>query len=208
MCVNGGNNISFGSKALQLREIDKLNRQFCLEYLHIPSSTKMDLKYDIKYRNYNEDRFIPEKYLEKSKNLFKRILDLRKEFEKSFTTNEDKDYKLLKSLIKKYKGANCRELVELIRYQLLEKGIDCKKIGLDVLSKDKTKIRIADNHVFLVANLKEDAQIEKPSTWGSKAIVIDPWAQMVSYATEGIKKMEINFGLDESNEYFKFYRVL
>ncbi len=207
MCVNGCRNVSFGSGSLQLRQLDKLNRQFCLEMKDIPSSTKLDFKFDTKYKNYTGRVFSQETYLEKSKNIYKRITKLREDFNKIFTFNEDKNYKLLNDLIKKHKGANCRELVELMRYKLLEKGIECQKVGMFVKSKDYTKQRMASDHMFLVVNMKKNAKFENPSTWGSQAIIVDPWAQTVSYAHEGIKKMETSFGLDKSFEYFSFFRI-
>ncbi len=208
MHVNGRNSISFCSATIGLRELDKLNRQLCLEFKDIPSSTKFDLKFDTFYKNCNQSNFSPENYISKSKNLYKRIIKLREDFNNLYTLNEDKDYKILKQLIRKHKGANCRELVELMRYRLLEKGIDCHRVALSIKSKDYTKTRMASDHVFLVVNMKQGANFEKPATWGNKAIIVDPWTQSVYRASEGVERLKTTFKLDESYEYFKFFRVL
>ena len=207
MHVNGNNRVSFCSSALQLRELDKLNRQFCLAMKDFSSSTKFDAKIDSYCKTSNNGNLAIKTYEEISKKIFKNITQLREEFNKMRVYTDDKDYKLLAQLVKKYKVANCREMVELLRHNLISKGIDCHRVGLNIGTKDYQKTRMASDHVFLVVNMKKDAKFEKPSTWGSNAIIVDPWAQSVSYASEGIEKLKNTFNLDESYEFFKFFRV-
>lgn len=204
MQINGIHNISFKAKAFQFRQIDDLNRELCAEISGIPSSTRMYLKFDTVYKNY--DSCLPKQslFIKKSNEVMSRIWKLRDEFEEKYTLNQDYDYKLLQKLVRKHRGANCREMVELMKYKLTAKGIDCKLIGMDIKTKNPALRRMASDHIFLVANMSEDAKTSDPTTWGSKAIIVDPWGQTVSYAADGINHLKTLFKLDETQEYMVF----
>lgn len=204
MQINGIHNISFGAKSFKFRQIDNLNRELCAEISGIPSSTRMYLKFDTVYKNYDSCPPKQSSFIKKSNEIMDRIWKLRDEFDKQYTLNQDYDYKLLQKLVRKYRGANCREMVELMKYKLTAKSIDCRLIGMDIKTKNPALRRMASDHVFLVANMSKEAKASEPATWGSKAIIIDPWGQTVSYAADGLNHLKNLFKLDEAQEYMIF----
>ncbi|MFN8578288.1 MAG: hypothetical protein U0354_15730 [Candidatus Sericytochromatia bacterium] len=47
-----------------------------------------------------------------------------------------------------------------------------------------------NNHIFVVVNRKEGSDQSKPSSWGDKAIIIDPWREKVYQASDFNKSDE------------------
>ncbi len=201
-------NVSFCAKSQLYRNVDSINRRIHLELCDIPSSTMRQLKYDTVYKRYPESTAFEKAYLDTTQKIYDNIRKLRDEFDKQYTLNKDHDYQLLKRLMQKHKGANCRELVEVMKYELDKKGIESTRVGMNIKSRDFKKRRMHDDHIFLLVNPDKNAEIENPTTWGSKAIIVDPWAQVVSYAAEGLQKIELTFGLDKPNEYLKFFKTI
>lgn len=67
------------------------------------------------------------------------------------------------------------------------------------------KVRTYQDHEFIVLNMAKSAVLHKPETWGSKAVIVDPWLGRCRPAHEMILEYECLFRLDEERECLIFY---
>lgn len=55
------------------------------------------------------------------------------------------------------------------------------------------------NHQFPIFGLKKGAKISNPATWGEKAVVVDPWVNIVMPAKEALEYLKDFLGVKEGN---------
>jgi hypothetical protein len=89
----------------------------------------------------------------------------------------------LKQLIKsKGNKANCWEDSVIIKNSLLEKGENPHNFQMVVTNENGDEY----NHYSTVFGLKKEAKIENPSTWGTKAVIVDGWKGIVMKASDAL----------------------
>lgn len=94
----------------------------------------------------------------------------------------DKFVKVTVEKAPRLKVGNCTDQAILVANYLIEKkGIDnvalvcCSMKGQNPLNPDEL-----EKHVFAVVGLDKNAKLSDPSTWGNKAVVLDPWSDIVA----------------------------
>lgn len=107
-------------------------------------------------------------------------------------------------LINEFKAANCITMLKVIRGYLLSKGIKIKNVGFYIIDKE-TKLltfwkRSCNDHSFIVLGMAKEASSVDPKTWGSKAVIVNPWLKEVAPAHELLRKYKSLFGVDTKTE--------
>lgn len=187
--------ISFGSLKPSLIAGEQAIREFKTEFPKVfsPSkiATRLDDKLDISSgNNYSSNLLI--KCLIKNSTLKK----IRSQFDYSSMEN------YLRSaipLIKASNVANCNEMALIVQSKLLERGLKADCILAKVVTNDGKPIdKPTRNHVFVVMDLAKKAVINEPKTWGSKAVIVDPWAGEFRPAYEMLEEYKKTLDVKES----------
>ncbi|MGD9580244.1 MAG: hypothetical protein AB7V50_02635 [Vampirovibrionia bacterium] len=111
------------------------------------------------------------------------------------------------NIIKKIKIANCGEMAIIGQHLLKQKGIDVDIVRFRILEKGTDDLRYnkgVSDHVILVKNLDEDADINLPKTWGNDAIIIDPWFGIVKRSHLAFNQYKELFDFNPFDEEFNF----
>lgn len=96
----------------------------------------------------------------------------------------------LKNTIIKTKFANCAEKNYVLQSMFLKENISANAVRMFTKTKKTGEIVHGKDHTFLVLNLSPYAQLDAPTTWGNKAIVVDAWSNIVMKADEAIRYFE------------------
>ena len=64
------------------------------------------------------------------------------------------------------------------------------------LNTDKCTGKICSDHCFSIFGLKRGANLLKPKTWGTDAVVVDGWSGSVLPAKEALQEFKQTFGFD------------
>lgn len=110
-------------------------------------------------------------------------------------------------LIKQFGLTNCGDMAYIVQSKLLKKGIRADRISIEIAPKEyyhRVKPRTCSEHTFVVIDLAKNAILTKPKTWGSKAVIIDPWLGQCKPAYEMLLEYENFFKLDSKKERFSF----
>lgn len=118
--------------------------------------------------------------------IFFEIQNMKTEL-KGFYLSVDNFVDQLKQKIKLTKHGNCNEQAEIIKQKFIKRGYKAYNVGIIITVNETKKIRDCGEHVFTVFGLKENADLTKPSTWGNKAVIVDPWVNIVMKAHDGLK---------------------
>ena len=195
---------SFGAKSKEMRDLDDINRKTKAEFDGVPSSSFYMMK---RAKVQNDDRvpFIEKLHYDGCLNkLLIRTINLRNELEGADTIEE------IMALVQKHKVANCGEMSLYLQEKLKSMGYDAKRIYLEVRefhrTMDDTPRREMNDHVFVLVNEKEDADWQEPKTWGSKAIILDPWTGIADYKDNALDKIMTHLDIDFKKEYPLFDR--
>ena len=104
---------------------------------------------------------------------------------------------LLTSFMAKYGTyLNCGECSSLIKNMLDKKGVEAHNVYMTTQNEQGERVNKAE-HVFTVINMKEDAKINDPSTWGDDAVVCDVWANIAMGKDEAIEYYRDLFSIDD-----------
>ncbi len=130
------------------------------------------------------------------------IVELRQNIRSKgkFKTFED-FCKTLENEVKKSGYANCGELNYPLQYRFLRKKIPAHMICMATCSKTSGEIIKGKDHSFVVFNLKPDAILNIPETWGSKAIIADAWCNIVMNANDALEYFKYFFKIDKRKEF-------
>lgn len=93
---------------------------------------------------------------------------------------------LVSNIKSKGNKANCWEDMMLIYTKLLEKGEKPHLLEI-IVNMDNGR---RSNHFTTVFGLKENAVLSNPKTWGTKALVVDAWVNVVEPAFDFLEKMK------------------
>lgn len=63
------------------------------------------------------------------------------------------------------------------------------------------------SHTFLVTGLKEGADYKNPKTWGNKAIVVDPWSNIIMNANDAIEHFKETLNFNPNSHKIRFYNA-
>lgn len=110
----------------------------------------------------------------------------------------------IKESIIKTKFANCAEKNYVLQSMFLKENISANAVRMFTKTKKTGEIVHGKDHTFLVFNLSPYAQLDSPSTWGSKAIVVDAWNNIVMKANDAIKYFEKFFSNNLQKEAVMF----
>lgn len=139
-----------------------------------------DLTTKLKYKATKlQSEIYNDEYKNITKGIYKSLEDLSKEFLNRIKRNNGK--------------ANCYETNLILMDKLEKKGLDPKMFQLlpqprfDTVSNQTSS---GSNHFSLVIGLNKTADITKPHTWGSSAIIVDAWANIVMKADDGLKYLK------------------
>ncbi|MBR2387050.1 hypothetical protein IKA92_07135 [bacterium] len=195
---------SFGAKSKEMRNLDDANRSARAQFNSIPSSSFYLMKLQDVYKNPNISLRKKMEFQENTNDLLIRTIMLRNELEGAETIDE------IMALVQKYKIANCGEMSLYLQEKLKSVGYDAKRISLTIARRQGAPVgrykREMFDHVFVLVNDKKDADWQQPKTWGSKAIILDPWTGVADYKDEAITKIKNYLKVDPENEYLLFDR--
>lgn len=188
---NNSPDMSFTSLKPQKRLGETVLREFKQEMSSLKSST--DLLYRI---DSLQDRGVirsnsrlSKKIHEKANRMHGEILDpfLRDYiWDNKFLNYQDFRQQLVENIKSKGNMANCWEDMMLIYTKLLEKGE--KPHLLEIIVNKANGCR--SKHSTTVFGLKENADITNPKTWGTKAVIVDAWVNVVEPAFDFLEKMK------------------
>ncbi|HSA07169.1 MAG TPA: hypothetical protein P5556_08305 [Candidatus Gastranaerophilales bacterium] len=202
--INSQNNahLPFQSIKPTLRICDQAVREFKQEFPALKSNTAIELKILNLYGTQNE--YLIPKLRQVRHKFDEQVTSLRfdREFFETALCSPSLKFKTLKKLVKKYQAGNCGEQADIMQYELLQKGLKAKQISFCI--KNQTIPRKCNDHVFVVVDLAEKAKINKPETWGTKAIIVDPWSGLVGKAHDVLKEIMKNFRFNEKKEKLDF----
>ena len=117
----------------------------------------------------------------------------------------------LKKGIEKHKVGNCTELALLSQYEHLMRGIEVNNVFMSVEQDGKELSKLG--HAFSVRELKKSTFkkptcIEEPATWGSRAVIIDPFFGFVGQAVNsGLDAVHSFLGIDPKVHKISYFKV-
>lgn len=98
---------------------------------------------------------------------------------------------------------NCNECADLTLDSLRKKGINAHNVMIYSTNQEGNRTSFLE-HIFTVAGLKENCDITDPTTWGSKAIICDAWANKCMPAKDCIDFYKDFFAVNPSKHNLKF----
>ncbi len=104
-------------------------------------------------------------------------------------------------VIKENGYANCGEKNYVLQNEFLKNKINAHAVKLQSYMRENGKKAFGKDHTFIVFNLKPDANLSMPSTWGSKAIVADAWCNIVMTAKDAIRYYKEFLGINAKKEF-------
>ena len=105
----------------------------------------------------------------------------------------------------RYKAANCQEQAILLQDIFLKHGKEAHIVSIVLQDKNGNTKEKNATHVFVVTGLKKDAKPQNPDSWGNKAIIVDPWANFIISAKEGLDYYTRAFNYNPKEDTIKFY---
>lgn len=114
----------------------------------------------------------------------------------------------IKTLVKNSGVANCGEQRNLMKDMFEKRGIKTQSVSF-CINNNLThlmdyKKRPCNDHCFLLLDAKKGADYSNPKTWGSKAVIADPWSKTIKSAFEMIEQYKDKFNFDSNSEYMLF----
>lgn len=109
---------------------------------------------------------------------------IQSEREKRIARGEDKNLAYHNSIVavtSKYSLGNCQELAHQALEYILKNH---KNIRAELFRMQN------GDHVFVVINRKSKSDPANPLTWGSNAIICDPWMNIIFHASESATKLK------------------
>lgn len=152
-----------------------------------------------------KDKFLP--------GLIKTLIDeftLEKLREKFVYSSPEEYASTAIPLIKNFKVANCGEMALITQSKLLKKGIKANLIGFNIKPKEyyhRVADRACDAHGFVVINVAANALLNKPKTWGSKAVIVDTWLGQCKPAYDMLLEYESIFKINPQRERLEYKNV-
>lgn len=196
--------VQFTSKSKQMRDLDDINRGAKAEFDGIPSSSYYMLKRPSMYESDKISQTERLHYEGALNVLLSRTVNMRRELPRAKTPEE------IMALVKEYNIANCGERTLYLQEKLREMGIESKRMFFEIKRYEDAPLerysRDMKDHVFVLINDKEDADWQEPATWGSKAIILDPWTGIAGYKDEALDEIKNYLKIDPQNEYLLFDR--
>lgn len=182
--------------------------EFKKEFPDIRSATQVELT----LLNWNDSfsaYVSKESFKEYANSLREKIkIILPRRMRKNIFTNFSDYVGVLRKEIKKLNAANCGEMSDITLYEALKRGKDAKMVGFNIVNKRETETvrypRGISDHVFVVMDMDKKAQVNKISSWGKNAVVVDTWAEIVDTASNAIKTFKKMFKFDSQKEKISF----
>jgi len=202
--INDSYNVNFTSLKPQKRLGEKVLREFESEMGYLKSSSNLGLRLE-------KDRSILRKNL--YENLLKKNTKLdceiydsficKKISNKKFKSIDDFKRRLIKNIKRKGNKANCWEDMMIVFAKLLEKGEKPQNFQV-IVCNNKGSLA---NHFSTVIGLKKNAKIDDPTTWGTKALIVDAWAKMVKPASEGLEDIKEILSMNSTIKSVKYSKT-
>lgn len=98
---------------------------------------------------------------------------------------------------------NCNECADLTLDNLRKKGINAHNVMIYSTNQEGNRTSFLE-HVFTIAGLQENCDITDPTTWGSKAIICDVWADKCLPAKDCIEFYKDFFAVNPLTHNLKF----
>ncbi len=176
-------NISFCSIKQDKILCEKMMKQFRSQYpINFHSPSKIECAFE-KHSNNVRYNGINQKLVR----LWHKYTNSLAEVRDSLRTTFWDDYiNLIKTAVMSKKTANCSEQAKLLQDIFLKNGKKAHLVSMEILDKEGFIKKINGTHTFVVTGLRNGADYKNPKTWGSKAIVVDPWSNLIMNATEAI----------------------
>lgn len=179
---NNNSNVNFSSLRKEKILGEKALKEFKKEFPYLESSTFITTKIE----PHNKDpkyKYIPQILKVKTLNLLPEIynpkfMQLINKPQGSFDTFTES----LASVLKETKKANCDSQAILIFKKLQDMGLNPQNFAMFVYREDGR----TQKHYSTVFNLKKGAQLNDPKTWGSKAMIVDAWQNIVMKAPDAL----------------------
>ena len=174
--------IGFTSIKPEMRIAEQVLKEFKQEFPYLQSGSIIRSKIALHEGNL--------KYKEQIKALHPKMETLDREINKATDILLDKRYmsvnnflRKIKRLIKKSGKANCGEDFFIIHKSLVDKGLKPQNFQMVAFLNNGK----ATNHFSTVFNLKKGAKMNNPTTWGSKAIIVDGWKGIAMKANDALE---------------------
>lgn len=183
--VNNAGSVNFTSLRPKKLLGEAVLREFKNEMGYLKSSSYIN--YGIRKNRSGLSQQLYESLLQKEIKLNKEIYDsfLKvNSLDKKFDSFNEFNDQLVMNIKEKGNKANCWEDMMIIYTKLLNRG------EIPYTFEMKTS---EGNHFSTVFGLKKGADITKPSTWGTKALIVDAWfgTGIVKPAKEALKELEL-----------------
>ena len=159
---------------------------------------------------YNNDKYITliEKLCDTSRRYSRKITESREKLcQNGKFTSFSALVKSILKIVKQNGYANCGEKNYILQNEFLKNKINAHAVKLQSYMRENGKKAFGKDHTFIVFNLKPDADLSLPSTWGSKAIVADAWCNIVMRAKDAIRYYKEFFGINTKKE-FQLYECV
>lgn len=191
MITKSQNKISFTSIKPQKLLGESALKVFKAEMGYLKSASKIDYKMDLAENKRTLSKKLKCKLIN---NLCKLKVEINDRFigdditALNFKSYDELKEKLITNIKSKGNKADCFEDAILIYIYLLSKKV--KPHNLEIVVHRKDAYFDIANHFTTVFGLKENADITKPATWGSKAVIVDAWANIVEPAKNALEKIQ------------------
>lgn len=198
------NSLQFKGLRQNLRVGDEVLREFNREFGRLKSSSFIKAKMD-----YHSDNPLYDSVLPKLKPVYRKYSKMIEGIRSlpvfySIPSQDPKGFvKKIISVVKQYKYANCSVRSWIVQDKLLEKGKTAHCLSMTVKNKDG-KVLEDLGHEFVVFGLKEKAKLTNPKTWGTNAVIVDPWTGNPFDAKEGLKAITEFLKIDSSKHEVNF----
>lgn len=189
--LNNSPDMSFTSLKSQKRLGETVLREFRQEMGSLKSSTNWLYRVDKL-----QDKGVLSPNSELSKRIHEKANKMHGEIYDTFIRdyiwdNKFENYQnfrqqLVENIKSKGNKANCWEDMMLVYIKLLEKGEKPHLLEVKVHKDNGCQSK----HFTTVFGLKENADLTKPKTWGTKAIIVDAWANIVGPATDVLERIK------------------
>lgn len=183
---------------------EKMMQQYRKEYpVNFHSPSKIESSFE-KHQNNPKYQAINRKLVRVWRKYINSLADVRENIRTTFWG----DYvNLTKNATMANKTANCSEQATLLQDIFLRNGESAHKVAMEIRDNEGFIKKTNGSHTFLVTGLKEGADYKNPKTWGNKAIVVDPWSNIIMNANDAIEHFKETLNFNPNSHKIRFYNA-
>lgn len=204
---NRNNNIAF--KGIKQDKIlaETVLKSYKSVVPHTKSNTHIKARINRHYEDY-QYKFLIKKLFDLEAILSQKVTECRAAIrqKKVFNSFDELTNTILQRMRETGVG-NCGEKNYILQNFFLKKNINAHAVRLVSFNRETLKKAYGKDHTFIVFNLKPNARLDAPNTWGNKAIIADAYANIVMRAKEALSFYKEYFAINTKKEFQIFFNA-